>query len=108
MIWLYLARESFVFRGGQVGRTIRQSWGLGRWIFASQVALFVQGYISYWVLAWTVGPTATGVFTACMTVALFSNPLLLGFSNILSPKPLWPSRKVVGRSCGTKYFETRC
>jgi O-antigen/teichoic acid export membrane protein len=85
-VWLYLASGSFVIRGGQVWRTMQRSWGLGKWLFASQVALFVQGYISYWLLAWTVGTTATGVYAACMTVVLFSNPLILGLSNILAPR----------------------
>jgi O-antigen/teichoic acid export membrane protein len=63
-----------------------QSWGLGKWIFASQVTLFVQGYIGYWILAWSLGTAATGVYTACMTVVLFSNPLILGLSNLFAPR----------------------
>jgi O-antigen/teichoic acid export membrane protein len=86
MLWLYLARESFVLREGHVRRTMQRSWALGKWLFASQVALFVQAYISYWLLAWTVGTAATGVYAACMTVVLFSNPLILGLSNILAPR----------------------
>jgi O-antigen/teichoic acid export membrane protein len=85
-VWLYLARGNFVIRGGLVRRTMQQSWGLGKWLFASQIALFVQGYISYWLLAWTVGTQATGVYAACMSVVLFSNPLILGLSNILAPR----------------------
>ena len=34
----------------------------------------------------TVGPEATGIYAACMTVALFSNPLILGISNALAPR----------------------
>ena len=85
-IWLYLSRRQFVVRLGQVGPTLRQSWSLGRWLFASQVTLSVQGYFVHWLLAWTLGATATGVYAACLTVVLFSNPLILGLSNSLGPQ----------------------
>src|SRR5204863_995538 len=59
---------------------------LGKWIFSGQLILAVQAYFIHWLLAWTVGPVATGVYAACMTIALFSNPLILGISNALAPR----------------------
>ena len=85
-VWLYWSRDEFALRGGQWRGTMRQSWTLGKWIFASQVTLSVQAYFIHWLLAWTVGPEATGVYAACMTIALFSNPLILGISNALAPR----------------------
>ena len=85
-IWLYSSWGNFQFRSHQFGRTLRRSWSLGRWLFASQIALAVQGYFIHWLLAGTLGPTATGVYAACLTVVLFSNPLILGISNALSPR----------------------
>jgi O-antigen/teichoic acid export membrane protein len=84
--WLYLARRNFAIRTEQVGGTLRQSWSLGKWLFASQVTLSVQGYFVHWLLAWWLGVTATGVYVACLTVVLFSNPLILGISNALAPR----------------------
>jgi O-antigen/teichoic acid export membrane protein len=84
--WLYVSRKHFVVRLGQVGPTLRQSWSLGRWLFASQVTLSVQGYFIPWLLAGTMGAKATGVYVACLTVVLFSNPLILGISNSLAPQ----------------------
>jgi len=46
----------------------------------------VQGSLVYWLLAWLAGTTATGVFAACMSIALLSNPLILGAGNLLTPK----------------------
>jgi O-antigen/teichoic acid export membrane protein/serine/threonine-protein kinase RIO1 len=85
-VWLYLARRHFLIRWRQVRPRMRQSWALGKWLFASQLTLAVQGYFIHWLLAWEVGTTATGVYAACMTVVLFSNPLILGISNALAPR----------------------
>ena len=85
-VWLYRARASFVIRWSDVRPAMRQSWSLGKWLFASQLTLSVQAYFIHWLLAWVVGATATGVYAACMTVVLFANPLFLGISNSLAPK----------------------
>jgi hypothetical protein len=62
------------------------SWGLAKWLFANQFTLSVQSYVGYWILAWTNGMAAAGVYTACMSIALFSNPFILGSSNVLAPR----------------------
>jgi O-antigen/teichoic acid export membrane protein/Ser/Thr protein kinase RdoA (MazF antagonist) len=85
-VWLYLARSSFVIHWTKVGPTLAQSWSLGRWLFASQATIWVHAYFIHWLLAYLVGPAATGVYAACMTVVMFSNPLLLGVSNALAPR----------------------
>jgi O-antigen/teichoic acid export membrane protein len=85
-VWLYLARDHFVIRWRQAWQMIGPSWSVGKWLFASQVTLSVQGYFIHWLLAWTLGATATGMYVACLTVILFFNPLILGISNSLAPQ----------------------
>ncbi len=85
-IWLYQARGNFVIRWDRVWGTLRRNWSLGKWLFAWQATLAVQAYFIHWLLAWLVGPTATGVYAACMTVVLFSNPFVLGIANALAPR----------------------
>lgn len=85
-IWLYQARGIFLVRWAQVGPMLRQNWSLGKWLFAWQTTAAVQAYFIHWLLAWMVGTSATGVYAACMTMVLFSNPLILGISNALAPK----------------------
>jgi O-antigen/teichoic acid export membrane protein len=85
-VWLYLARKNFTSRWGHVWPTLRQSWALGKWLFASQVTLSVRSYFIHWLLAWMLGATATGVYVACLTVVLFSSPFTLGISNALAPR----------------------
>jgi tRNA A-37 threonylcarbamoyl transferase component Bud32 len=86
IVWLCFSRGKFVIRWDQVLKTARQSWGLGKWLFASQITLSVQGYMAYWLLALVVGTTATGVFAACMSVVSFANPLIMGLGNVLTPR----------------------
>jgi O-antigen/teichoic acid export membrane protein len=85
-IWLYQARRYFVVRWEQVRPAIQQSWSLGKWLFASQMTLSVQAYSIHWFLAWALGTTATGLYAACLTVASFSNPLIMGLGNALAPR----------------------
>ncbi|MBV8448198.1 MAG: lipopolysaccharide biosynthesis protein [Hyphomicrobiales bacterium] len=84
--WLFMARQNFSIRLDQLWAAMNQSWGLGKWLFASQLTVSIQAYATYWLLALVVGTTATGIYSACMSIVLFANPMLLGFGNILTPK----------------------
>jgi O-antigen/teichoic acid export membrane protein len=86
MVWLYLAHRSFAIRWQQISATMLQSWTIGKWLFANQITVSVQGYVAYWLLAALAGMTATGVYAACMSVVLFANPLIMGLGNILTPR----------------------
>jgi O-antigen/teichoic acid export membrane protein len=84
--WLYLARAQFAFRLSHIGATLKQSVGLGKWLLSGQLALQVQGYMTYWLSTVLAGVAVTGIFTACMSIVSLSNPALFGFYNILTPK----------------------
>jgi O-antigen/teichoic acid export membrane protein len=86
LVWLYLSRSSFVIRADQVQATMKQSWDLGKWLFALQITVSVQAWSPYWLLAFGAGTTATGIYAACMSVVLFANPLMIGIGNTLAPK----------------------
>lgn len=84
--WLYQARAQFTVRGMTASEAASDSWRLGKWLFAGQMAVLVQSYVMIWLLAWLIGPQAAGVFAACMTIALFSNPLTIGLGNLQVPR----------------------
>ena len=84
--WLYLARGNFVTRKDLLPKTIRKSWRFGKWLLATQLTVTLQIQINYWLLAWIVGTSATGVYAACTSVASLANPVLLGSGNILNAK----------------------
>lgn len=86
ILWLYLRRSDFIFRRDQTATAARQSWTLGKWFLAGQVTVSLQGYATYWLLALMHGTAATGVYAACMSLAAFGNPLMLGINNALGPK----------------------
>jgi O-antigen/teichoic acid export membrane protein len=84
--WLYLTRKNFVLRWHRVRATMHSSWRLAKWLFANEMTLSVQSYVGYWILAWTNGMAAAGVYTACMSISQLSNPFILGSSNFLVPR----------------------
>lgn len=84
--WLYFARARFVVLRDRLLVTLRQNWRFGKWLFATQLAAALKGYLIYWLLALVGGMTATGVYAACMTIALIANPLVLALGNILTPR----------------------
>jgi O-antigen/teichoic acid export membrane protein len=86
IVWLHLPRSEFQIRGKHVWTTMKQSWGLGKWLLAGQLSLWARAYVAYWLLAWIAGTAATGVYAACVSIVSFANPLILGFSNVLAPR----------------------
>jgi O-antigen/teichoic acid export membrane protein len=86
VVWMVLARRQFAVRLREVPRAIGPHWRFGRWIFAALVAQAANVIVLQWVLAWVLDWAAAGVFSACMTVVVVTNPLVLGASNVLSPR----------------------
>jgi O-antigen/teichoic acid export membrane protein len=86
IVWLCCSRGNFVIRASQARVATKQSWSLGKWLFAGQVTVSVQNYAAYWLLAFVLGATATGVYAACMSIVSFANPLMTGIGNTLAPR----------------------
>jgi len=84
-LWLYIARAGIRVRPDGIPAAAKQSWGLGKWLFVTQLIGLLQSSLVYWLVAWLGGTMAAGIYTACMSIALFLNPLILGASNILTP-----------------------
>jgi O-antigen/teichoic acid export membrane protein len=84
--WCLIKRRSFANRAGAVTSTVRQSWGIGKWLLTSQVALQIQGYAAHWIALIVAGAAATGLYSACLSVVALANPFLFGFFNLLTPK----------------------
>jgi O-antigen/teichoic acid export membrane protein len=95
--WLYLARANFAIRKDLLPKTIWKSWRFGKWLLATQLTVTLQIQINYWLLAWIVGTSATGVYAACASVASLANPLLLGSGNILNAKAAFTLKEGAAR-----------
>jgi O-antigen/teichoic acid export membrane protein len=86
MAWLYAARQQFAVGFSQLRATLRQCWGLGKWFLWAQLGVQIQGYATPW-LALVLGSAAVaGVFAACASIVAFTNPVIFGFCNVLTPK----------------------
>ncbi|MFT7640745.1 MAG: O-antigen/teichoic acid export membrane protein [Pirellulaceae bacterium] len=85
-LWLLISSQRFSFHRPSVYPAWQQNWLLGKWMAASQIIGSLQGHVSHWILAAIAGTFATGVFAACQTIVLLSNPLILAMCNILGPR----------------------
>jgi len=84
--WLCFARAEFVMELRQVRATVKLSWSLGKWLSLGQVILEMRRFITYWLLGVIAGAAVTGVYTACMSIVSFANPVIFGLGNILTPR----------------------
>lgn len=84
--WLLLYRGELSFSNVKLGPAWAQNWDLGRWVLATQMTGVVHGYAVHWLLAARQGPTGAGIFAACLTVVMLTNPLLFGVGNLLAPQ----------------------
>lgn len=85
--WLSLCRRQFAPRWRAAAADLRKSWSFGKWVFAGQsLSSLNSDVFLVWLLAVLVGPQATGIFAACLTVVFFSNPFVLAVAQILTPR----------------------
>jgi O-antigen/teichoic acid export membrane protein len=83
--WFFWCRRDFSLAWHEARQELVTSWRLGRWIFLAQLVglLHLQGML--WLIAYRYGEAATGLFAACSTLVLFSNPFALGINNLVGP-----------------------
>jgi len=86
VVWLVVFRKNLLFRRGSQLAELKRNWHFGKWLFGAITSSMLNGYIMYWFVAFALDNTATGIYAACMTVLLFSNPFLMGMSNVLTPR----------------------
>lgn len=66
-------------------KVLGDNWSFGKWLVAGQMNGVAHGFVLYWLLGLLAGSSATGAFSACMSVVMLSNPLILGMSNFIGP-----------------------
>ena len=84
--WFWFSHGYFTKNPGTTRQTARQSWSFGKWLLSSQIALQVQGYAAHWLTLLVAGATATGLYSACLSIVGLANPFLFGLFNMLTPK----------------------
>ncbi|WP_182870768.1 lipopolysaccharide biosynthesis protein [Rhodopirellula sp. JC639] len=86
LIWLTLVRSSFQWDRSRMRSDWVENIRFGKWVTGAQLTSVLQTYFAHWLLAAVIDERATGIYAACMTVVMLSNPFILGMSNVLSPK----------------------
>lgn len=83
--WLFRERRKFVGSFLQAISDFRRNWQFVKWLTTTVPVANLRGQINPWLLAFFYGPSATGVYSACLNVTSLANPFLLGFGNIIGP-----------------------
>ncbi len=86
MAWLYAVRQQFAVGFNQLRATFQQCWDLGKWLLWGHLGMQIQGYLTPWLALVLGGAAVAGLFAACASIVAFTNPLIFGFCNVLTPK----------------------
>jgi len=84
--WLAAASRWFAPVLSDLAVDWRENWSLSKWLAASDLTSVFGSYFIFWLLAAMLGSLETGIYSACMTVILLANPVLLGLQNVLQPR----------------------
>ena len=84
--WFIISKNTMKFGQGILVPTLKKHWGLGKVMFLSQLVHALSSQALPWLIAFCLGTSATGIFIACEQIIRLSNPLLVGFTNILTPR----------------------
>jgi O-antigen/teichoic acid export membrane protein len=85
-IWLYAVHRQFSAGLQSLASVLRQCWELGKWFLWGQLGLQVQNYLTPWLALVISGAAVAGLYAACASIVAFTNPVIFGFYNILTPK----------------------
>ncbi|MEL7496745.1 MAG: oligosaccharide flippase family protein [Planctomycetota bacterium] len=82
--WWMRHRNEFSFENSIAES--RKLLGFGRWVFASEIALYFKNYANTWLVFAFCGLTGAGFFAACVSLMRATNPVILGIANIAEPR----------------------
>ena len=85
--WLTRSRHLFAPHVETARGELARNWRFARWIFAGEVVSTLNSDVFIvWLLEFSLGKSATGIFAACATVVFFANPFVLGVASFLTPR----------------------
>jgi O-antigen/teichoic acid export membrane protein len=82
----FFMRRRFAVKHTSALSDLRRNWTFGKWAFGAQVLTLTSAYCIPWMLALLRGTAETGRYSACLSLVLVANPLLIGLNNFLSPQ----------------------
>lgn len=84
--WLLARRRYALASSRGVRISAQRHWPLGKWLLAGQLTWIAHSYSVHWLLAFVLSPAATGLYAACLTIIMLSNPFVIGVGNYLVPR----------------------
>ncbi len=84
--WLAYNKRSFPIKSENLFEHLKLNWAFGKWILAGGSTYVVFTRIYPWIITDFHGASATGAFSACMSLVFLFNPLLMGIGNYIGPK----------------------
>jgi O-antigen/teichoic acid export membrane protein len=85
-VWLVRRSHSFSIHIPRITYDFKKNWKFSRWLLATVPVGNLRLQLAPWLLAFTHGPVAAGLFAACVSIASLSNPFLLGIGNYLGAR----------------------
>lgn len=83
---IWMLKELFTIDGQGFRDDLSTNWATGKWICGDQLVIVSRGYSMHWVLMVLLGPATTGLYTACASFVMLSNPIQIGFSSYFSAR----------------------
>lgn len=84
--WLLFARPSMAFDRAAIREDFLRSRNEGLWTCAALATFLVHIFAASWALAFLSTADQVGLFAACQTLVMISNPLVTGLANIVMPR----------------------
>lgn len=85
LTWFVRTNKTINFSRKSLAITATQDWQLGKWLFVGQLLREIQQSAPYWIVLFIAGAASTGLYAACMSIVAFSNPIIYGIANVLTP-----------------------
>jgi O-antigen/teichoic acid export membrane protein len=84
--WFFISRERPRPEMSRVGEDWRHNWAFAKWAVLSWLTVDTVPFVMPWIVEFSAGKAATGLFGACGTLIGVTNILVVGTGNFLRPK----------------------
>jgi|GEM_PF-388312 len=84
--WFVITRERPRPEISRVGEDWRHNWAFAKWAVLSWLTVDTVPFVMPWIVDFSAGKSATGLFGACGTLIGVTNILVVGTGNFLRPK----------------------
>jgi O-antigen/teichoic acid export membrane protein len=86
ILWWTLYARQIQFYIPCILPDLKQHWQFGRWDVAAELLGTMQPLILLWLLASLADVQQAGIYSACLSISLLANPLILGLSSYFTPQ----------------------